>query len=87
MTAVAHHAPASTLTVAEIRDLLPAHLHAEFDSALGNAVDEAILQDDFSPIERVKTAWWGRALIESNPELRADLDAPDVEYFASPFKR
>jgi hypothetical protein len=86
MTAVAHHAPTRTLTVAEIRDLLPAGLHEPFDTELGEAVDEAIRQDDFGPIERMKTAWWGRALIESNPGLKAELDTA-VEYSPSPFER
>lgn len=86
MTAIAHHAPARTLTVAEIRELLPVNLRAQFDDELGNAVDEAIREDDFTPIERTKTAWWGRALIESDPELKADLET-EVEYFPSPFKR
>ena len=87
MTAVAHHAPTRTLTVAEIRELLPAALHGQFDTELGNAVDEAILADDFTPIERVKTAWWGRALLEANPALKAELEDDAVEFSRSPFAR
>lgn len=83
-----HHAPLPRIpdTVKGIRQHLPQRLHAQFQAELDDAVDSG----DMAVVERVKLSWWATALIESDPRLRADLEAVEqgeLEFFTSPFKR
>lgn len=83
----AHEAPPRIAkTVRSIRTHLPAALREQFQAELDDAVDLG----DLAAISRVKLGWWAAALIETDPQLKADLDAADrgeLEFFPSPFAR
>jgi hypothetical protein len=81
-----HQPPRIKRTIKSIRSALPPAMHAQFDDELAEAFDAA----DLAATARFKDRWFGQAMIESDPQLRADLDAAargELEFFPSPFAR
>jgi Family of unknown function (DUF6247) len=71
-------------TVRSIRQHLPEAQRAAFQDELDTAVDSG----DLAALEAVKTRWWAVALIETDPQLKADLAAAErgeMEWLPSPF--
>jgi len=89
MTAQPIHAqpapPRITRTVRDIRRHLPPDLREQFQAEIDDAVDTG----DMGAVDQVKLGWWGRALIETDPHLKADLTASvgNLEWHPSPFPR
>lgn len=93
MTAAHAHAfhgarpPRIAIKAADIREhLTPASLDA-FNAELADAADA---EDMVTAVRAVKERWWGQALIETDPELQAALNAAErgeMEYGPSPLPR
>ncbi len=90
MTAQPIHAqpapPRITRTVRDIRRHLSPDLREQFQTELDDAIDTG----DMAAAETAKTRWWAQALIETDPQLKADLEAAErgeMEFFPSPFTR
>lgn len=80
----ANRPPHIAITIRDIRRHLAPTEREDFDTEL----DEAVSGGDMAAVNAVKQRWWALALIETDPKLKAALDAADrgdVEYFASPF--
>lgn len=75
------------IKAADIRKhLSPASLDA-FNAELGDATDA---EDVVTAVRAVKERWWGQALIETDPELKAALESAErgeMEYGPSPLPR
>lgn len=89
MTAQPIHQPAKppriTLEVRDIRKHLTAEHQARFQEELDTAVDSGELKQ----LDAVKTRWWAQSLIDTDPQLKADLETPldQIEWLPSPFTR
>lgn len=80
-----HQPPHVPKTVAGIRAALPPDLCSQFNAELADTN-----LDDLVAIARLRDAWWAQAWIESDPALKADLEAAargELEYYPSPFAR
>lgn len=77
--------PRITLEVRDIRRHLTEEHRARFQEEMDTAVDSGQL----SQLEAVKTRWFAQALIDTDPQLKADLERPldEVEWVRSPFTR
>jgi Family of unknown function (DUF6247) len=76
--------PRIAMKVSEIRKYLAAEHREQFNQEL----DDAIETNDMAEVNKVKERWWGQALIDTDPGLKARLEAAErgeVEYFPSPF--
>lgn len=88
-TPVEQHPATEVLHVAEVRAALSDSDRDLFDDEFGVAVDAALDADDLTGVQRVLTRWWAHALVEADPQLKADLEKPldEVEWVHRPFAR